>query len=82
MSLTVIWRYPELVFSQHFLKIVVEVKALGPSHVLNLWLGVSKGMLPVECSLFLCQLNFMEIMRLSQSWGESGHPPFRRFYRI
>ena len=32
----------------HFLPIVVEVKAMGPPHVLKLWLGVSKGMLPVE----------------------------------
>ena len=35
-------------FPPHFIKIVVEVKASGPSHVLKLWLGVSKGMLPVE----------------------------------
>ena len=32
----------------HFLKIVVEEKAVAPPHVLNLWLGVSKGMLPVK----------------------------------
>ena len=25
---------------------------------------------------FLCQLNFMEIIRLSQGWGESGPPQF------
>ena len=35
-------------FPPHLLKIVVEVKASGPSHVLKMWLGVSKGMLPVE----------------------------------
>ena len=23
---------------------------------------------------FLCQLNFMKIMRLSQKWSKSGHP--------
>ena len=40
---------PELVFTPHFLEIVVEVKALGLPHVLELWLGVSKGMLPVTC---------------------------------
>ena len=28
---------------------MVEVKASGPPHVLKLWLGVSKGMLPVKC---------------------------------
>ena len=32
--------------SPHFLKIVVEVKTLGPPHVLILLLGVSKGMHP------------------------------------
>ena len=32
-------------FSPHFLKIVVEVKGLGPSFALKLWFGVGKGML-------------------------------------
>ena len=55
---------PELVFPQHFLKIVVEVNASGQSHVLKLWLGVSKGMLLVKYfsstkALCLCQSNFM-----------------------
>ena len=27
---------------------MAEVKASGPSHVLELWMGVIKGMLPVE----------------------------------
>ena len=41
--------HPKLhVFSQNFLKIVVEVKASGPPYALKLWLGVSKGMLPVK----------------------------------
>ena len=31
-----------------FFKIVVMVKTSGPPHVLTLWLGVSKGMLPVR----------------------------------
>ena len=31
-------------FAPHLLKIVVEVKASGPPLVLELWLGVSKGM--------------------------------------
>ena len=39
---------PELVFTQRFLQIVVLVKASGPPHVLVLWLGVTKGMLPVR----------------------------------
>ena len=34
-------------FPTHFLKIVVEVKASGPPHVLKLWLGVNMGMLSV-----------------------------------
>ena len=38
---------PELIFPPHFLKIVVEVKASGPPHVLKLWLVISKGMLPI-----------------------------------
>ena len=35
-------------FPPYFLKIVVDVKALGLPHVLKLWLRVSKGMLPVK----------------------------------
>ena len=35
-------------FSTTFPKIVVEVEALGPPHVLKLWLWVSKGMLPIK----------------------------------
>ena len=35
-------------FSPHFLKIVVEMKASGPSHVLGQWLLVSNGMLAVQ----------------------------------
>ena len=51
----------------HFSKIVIEVKASGSPHILKLWLGVSKGMLPAEYfhsnkASFLCQLNFMEII--------------------
>ena len=37
---------PELLLTPHFLKIVVEVKASGPPHVLELWLGVGKDRLP------------------------------------
>ena len=32
----------------HFSKIAVEVKASVPAHALRLWLGVSKGRLPVK----------------------------------
>ena len=43
----------------YFLRIVVEVKSFGPPHVLELWLCIGKGMLPVEYfisnkSSFLC----------------------------
>ena len=31
---------------------------------------------------FLCQLNFMEIIRLLQLWGKSGHPLLWRYYWI
>ena len=56
-------------FPPHFLKIVVEVKASGPPQLL-------------QQSLFLCQLNFMKIKRLSQMGGESDHPQFWGFHRI
>ena len=59
-------------FPPHFSKIVVEVKASGQQHVLMVWLGVMKGMLsgkyfPSNKATSLCQLNFMEIIRQSQS---------------
>ena len=38
------------------------------------------GMLPVNViaptKLLLCRSNFMDIIRLSQSWVKSGHPQF------
>ena len=37
-------------FSTIFLTIVVEVKASGPRHVVELRLGMSKDMLPVKYS--------------------------------
>ena len=43
---------PKLVITPHFLNIMVEVKASGPQHVLKLWLGVGKGMLPAKYSCF------------------------------
>ena len=65
-------------FPQCFLKIVVEVKASGPPHVLKLVWG-KQGYVPCKTllllqSLFLCQSNLMEIIRQLQRWGESGHP--------
>ena len=50
-------------FSPHFFNVVVELKASGPPHVFELWLGVSKVMLPVEyfcsnkASFVLAELN-------------------------
>ena len=38
----------EIVFTSHFLNVEVVAKTSGPPHVLGLWLGVSKGMLPVK----------------------------------
>ena len=35
-------------FPSQFLEIMVEVNVSEPPHVLKLWLGVSKDMLPVE----------------------------------
>ena len=64
---------PTASFHPHFLQIVVvEVKAFEPPHVLSMWLRLSKGMLLVKYFLsskasVLCQLNFMEIVGLSQS---------------
>ena len=36
----------------------------------------------LQRSLFLCQLNAMEIIRLSSSWGESDKPQSWGYYRI
>ena len=63
---------PRASFPPHFLQIVVEVKALGPPHVLRLWFGCKQEHAPcsiflLQLILFLCQLNLMEIIRLSQS---------------
>ena len=44
---------------------VIEVKAPGPPHVLKQGHAACK-VLSLKQSLFLCQLNFMEIIRLSQ----------------
>ena len=39
---------PEFTSSQHFLRIVVDAKASGPPHILELWFGVIMGMLSVK----------------------------------
>ena len=39
---------PELVLTPHFLNIVVEVKSTEQPHVLKLWLGLNKDMIPVK----------------------------------
>ena len=72
--------------SSSYVSIVVEVKALGLTHVLKVLLGVKKDVLPVKCfhsikSSFLFPSNFMEIIRLSQSLGKSDHPQFWGYYR-
>ena len=69
-------------FPPHFLTIVVEVKATGPPHVLELWLGVSEGMpsckiLLLLHGLFLCQVNFMEIIRQLLRLGKIWPPLVR-----
>ena len=59
------WRscHPKLVFPPHVVIIVAEVKATGPPHVLQLWLGVGKGILPVKyisckkTSICVCQIS-------------------------
>ena len=69
---------PELVFTPTSPSHCGNVTSSGPPCVLKLWLGVSKGMLTVHCfclrKSFLCQLNFMEIIRLSQSSDKCVHP--------
>ena len=53
-------------FYTTLLKIVVWVMTSRPLHVLNLWLGVSKGILPV--TYFLSNsLKHVVIIRRSQS---------------
>ena len=48
-------------FSTTFLTIVVEVMTLGLPQVCNLWLGVSRGMLPLK----------------HVAGGKQGHAPFK-----
>ena len=67
-------------FTPYFLKIMVEVKASGPPHVLGLWLGVSKRMLPVG---YFCsnKSSFCAVCLSEVSWrGKSvGHQDTVRF---
>ena len=72
-------KHPDLVFAPHFLKMVVDVNASGPPHILKLWLGVSMVILPVKyfCLSFfivVCQLNLMEIIGVLQRWGKIWPP--------
>ena len=39
---------PSLAFLPHFPTFVIEAKASGPQHALQVWLGVSNDMLPVK----------------------------------
>ena len=58
-------------FAAHFLELMVGVVTFGTPHVLKLWLGVGKVMLPVKyfhsSQSSLCWPCFMEIMKLSES---------------
>ena len=74
-------------FPTIFLKVVVVVKSSGLSHFLELWLGVSKGMLPVRYFCFtqplLCvsQISWRSYDIL-QRWAKSDYPQFFAYYRI
>ena len=48
-------------------------ESCGTATFFNLWLGTSKGMLPIKY-LRWCQSDFMEIITLLQSWSKLGHP--------
>ena len=58
-------------FSTRFLKNCGRCEGLGMTTFLKIVIGASKGMIPAiylrSKKSFLCQLNFMEIIRLSQS---------------
>ena len=74
-------------FLQHFIKIVVEVKASGPPHVIKLWLGETKGMLPVKCycsakPLFVTFEFHVDHKTAYKDEAKSGHPQFHGYYRI
>ena len=61
----------------YWLFIMSVVMASGLPHVLRNVVGGMQGHVPcirpsLQQGLFLCQLNFFKIIRLSQCWGESG----------
>ena len=68
-------------------KIVVEVKASGPPHVLKLWFGLSKGILSVKyiCYTKTCFVSF-EFNRVHESAYKdevtSCHHWFKGYDRI
>ena len=58
-----VWKKNSLSALSGCSKIVVEVKASDLPHVLELWQGHAPcKIILLQQSLFLCQLNFMEIM--------------------
>ena len=60
----------------HFLKIVVEVRALGLPHILTFWLEVSRGMLPVKYFCFnKCSFCLFKLLKIIHNIKvKSGHP--------
>ena len=62
----------KLVSKPHFLKMVAWIGAIGPPHILELWMVTSKSM-PIlghyysNKSSLLWQVNFITLMRLSQA---------------
>ena len=53
---------------------MVEVKAMGPPHVLRLWLAVSKGMLPVRY-YGRCESHGTATCLKTVVGGQQGHAP-------
>ena len=67
----VVFLSPEVVFPPHFLKNFSKGECLRPTTCLRTVVGGRQGYAPcnillLQQSLFLCQLNFMEIIRLSK----------------
>ena len=74
-------------FSTTFPKNCGRDKSLGTTTCLKTVVGGKHGHAPYKIlwfrkSLILYQMNYMEIMRLSQRLGESGHPQFWKYYRV
>ena len=72
--------HTELFLTPHVSESVAQVNASGRSQVSQLWLDVSKSILPAKYTLsnksFLCQLNFTDFIKLSESGGKSDHLQF------